>query len=106
VQAYQWSMLGMTIEICGVFFLSVEAIKLPNIMKLRDALLRVLKAIDSPRLIIGDPSPEELKEIEKYNKTAGFGNRWLLYFLAHLFGGLVLLTAVYGCLRLSTAVQR
>jgi hypothetical protein len=51
-------------------------------------------------MIIGDPGPDELKKIEEYNRTAGFGNRFFLYFLMHWLGGAALLAIIYFCLRL------
>jgi hypothetical protein len=40
MEAYHWSMIGMTIDIFGAFFLSVEAIRLENLLKLRDIIFQ------------------------------------------------------------------
>jgi hypothetical protein len=38
MEAYQLTLIGLFAEICGVFFLSVEAIKIENFKKLRDKI--------------------------------------------------------------------
>ncbi|MGA2770135.1 MAG: hypothetical protein ABSG26_04905 [Bryobacteraceae bacterium] len=40
MKAPHWTMLGLSLDVMGGFFLAAEAIKIPNLQKLRDSFLR------------------------------------------------------------------
>lgn len=40
MQPYHWSIVGLSLDIVGAFFVSVEAIKLENLRRLRDTVVR------------------------------------------------------------------
>ena len=55
MKSYIWSMCGLSFDIVGAFFLSVEAIKIDNIRLLRDRYLPVLsKKLEGPIMVPGE----------------------------------------------------
>ena len=55
MKSYYWSMCGLSLDIVGAFFLSVEAIKIDNIRLLRDRYLRpVSEKLVGPIMIPGE----------------------------------------------------
>ena len=55
MQPYHWSLAGLLIDVVGAFFLSVEAIKLDNVAKLRDRVFVPLhRGIVGPSITITD----------------------------------------------------
>lgn len=84
-----WTIIGLVVDIVGVFLLSVEAIKLENLAKLRDRLIVGLRTyFESPRMFFPNEHDEggsSDKNIDwSVNRRRGFNGNGVLYYGFHL----------------------
>lgn len=84
-----WSIIGLLIDIVGVFLLSVEAIKLDNLARLRDrVVVGVRTSFESPKLYFPDEHDESGRSKDDIdwavNRRRGFNGNTVLYLLFHL----------------------
>lgn len=83
MQPYQWTIFGLFLNIIGVFFLSVEAITLPNFRKLRDMIFIPLHhAILPTRMTVVE---RQLTNEEHHLFRSAFFN----FYISHSIGGLI-----------------
>lgn len=90
MQPYQWSLAGLVVDIVGAFFLSVEAIKLENLAKIRDHVLLPLHANLRPVPITVLEDGSWLMA----TKSKSFGMAMLIWTFWHFLGGALLVGVV------------
>ena len=95
---YLWSMLGLSLDICGAFLVAVEAIKLDNFRRLRDQFLPTLTlALESPLLRQPEDTDEAMESDPAYykrNLRRGFGRHDGLFLAAHYAAGIIVVLLV------------
>src|SRR5258708_7724716 len=89
MKAYQYSMIGLALDIIGAFLVSVEAIKLENLRLFRDALAKLETYTLSPKIYFVSDKPRAVRE-KPLPATRYLG----LFMGLHNLAGLLLVIAV------------
>lgn len=86
---HYWSVAGLLIDVIGAAFLSVEAIKLENLSKLRARVLEPLHHSLQPiilQVVDGEP---------RFSKDFWTWRSWITWLALHLAGGLLVLAPFF-----------
>lgn len=93
MKAYQYSMIGLILDIIGAFLVSVEAIKLENVRLFRDRLVKLEPYTRSPVIVFVDPKNQRKSETKPSPKRVP-ANRYVGLFMGlHYVAGFVVLIA-------------
>jgi len=83
MESYQWTQLGLLLEIFGLFFLSVQAITLPKFRALRDLIFVPLHhALRPTQVTFVDRELTKDEELE-------FRKAFLYFYLSHSITGII-----------------
>lgn len=96
MNAYQYTVAGLILNIIGAFLVSVEAIRLENLRRLRGKFLRPIHSSILPKkiTIVDDETPLYVQQSLR-NDEIEFSKGLRRWFLSHTFAGVLAVSLVY-----------